>query len=290
MTKTTFTPDPTLYPFESKWFESSVGPVHYIDEGDGRPILLMHGNPDWSFLYRKMIPLLTDEFRTIAIDYPGFGLSLHPEGYSYLPKDHAKVVSEFVTHLDLQDTILVIQDWGGPIGMDVASRDPDRFTALVGGNTFFFPATFPMMRFFSKLMGTRFMKNQILNKNFFVKRILKMMVQNDMTDGELAHYADVAPTPESRMGQWVFPLAITGEKAWLAEVEKRVDRTLLHLPLLRVMGMKDAPMTSKAMLAKWDEKFPNATKLDLPDAGHFWQEDAPTEIAAAIKAKYGRSG
>ncbi len=72
-----FVPDPELFPFESKWFESSVGRIHYIDEwtgeGDGRPLLLMHGNPDWSFLYRKLIPLLRDDFRTISIDYPGFG-------------------------------------------------------------------------------------------------------------------------------------------------------------------------------------------------------------------------
>ena len=125
-----FTPNPELYPFTSKWFESSVGRVHYIDEGSGRPLLLMHGNPDWSFLYRKMIPLLTPHFRTISMDYPGFGLSVHPAGYDYLPSSHAKVVAELVEHLDLQDAVLVGQDWGGPIGFDVASRMPDRFTGL----------------------------------------------------------------------------------------------------------------------------------------------------------------
>jgi len=84
-----FTPDPQLYPFESRWFDSSVGRIHYIDEGEGRPILLMHGNPDWSFLYRKMIPVLTPHFRCIAMDYPGFGLSVHPADYEYLPSEHA---------------------------------------------------------------------------------------------------------------------------------------------------------------------------------------------------------
>ncbi len=132
-----FTPDPNLFPFESNWFDSSVGRIHYVDEGEGRPILLMHGNPDWSFLYRKMIPQLAGRFRCIAMDYPGFGLSVHPAGYGYLPREHAAVVSEFVEHLDLQDAILMGQDWGGPIGMDVASRNPDRFTGLVLGNTFF---------------------------------------------------------------------------------------------------------------------------------------------------------
>ena len=71
-----FTPDPELFPFESLWFDSSVGPVHYIDEGDGPTLLLLHGNPDWSFLYRKIVSALSDSFRCVVPDSPGFGLSL----------------------------------------------------------------------------------------------------------------------------------------------------------------------------------------------------------------------
>ena len=73
-----FTPSPQLYPFESRWFESSAGRVHYVDEGEGQPILMCHGNPTWSFLYRNVIRSLRDRFRCIAVDYPGFGLSDHP--------------------------------------------------------------------------------------------------------------------------------------------------------------------------------------------------------------------
>ena len=84
-----FKPSPTLFPFESRWFPSAVGPIHYVDEGEGRPIFLMHGNPDWSFLYRRIILGLRDRFRCVAADYPGFGLSVHPEGYEYTPAEHA---------------------------------------------------------------------------------------------------------------------------------------------------------------------------------------------------------
>ena len=285
-----FTPDPILFPFESKWFESSVGRIHYIDEGVGRPILMMHGNPDWSFLYRKLIPLLSHQFRCVAMDYPGFGLSVHPDGYGYLPSEHAPIVSELVEHLDLQNTILLAQDWGGPIGMEVASRAPDRFTALIMGNTFFFPSTFRLQRFFSKFTGTSFMQKQLVKRNLFVNRIMKMLLQAPITDAEFAHYTEVAPTPESRIGHAVFPKAIVGETPWLAELEKRVDATLLDRPLLRIMGLKDKPMTSKQFLAKWDEKYPNARKLDLPKAGHYWQEDAPEEVAAAILEMYDATG
>ena len=161
-----FTPDPQLYPFESRWFDSSVGRIHYIDEGEGRPILLMHGNPDWSFLYRKMIPVLAPHFRCIAMDYPGFGLSVHPADYGYLPREHAAVVAELVEYLDLTDAIIVGQDWGGPIGYDVASRMPDRFTGLVAGNTMMWaPTPFLMQRTFSKLMAFGFVQKSLMKRH-----------------------------------------------------------------------------------------------------------------------------
>lgn len=282
-----FTPDPELYPFTSKWFESSVGAVHYIDEGAGRPLLLMHGNPDWSFLYRKMIPLLTPHFRTIAMDYPGFGLSVHPKGYGYLPSEHAKVVAELVEHLDLKDAVLVGQDWGGPIGFDVASRMPERFTGLVAGNTMMWAATpFRMQRTFSKVFGRRFVMNAVVKRHLSVKRIMRSLLQSEVTDAEMRHYIEVAPTPHSRLGHAVFPKAIVGETAWLDALEARVKANLLDRPMLRIMGMKDVPLTTKAYLRKWDELWPDATTLDLPDAGHFWQEDEPVAAAEAIVRAY----
>lgn len=135
-----FAPDPALYPFESRWFTSSVGPVHYIDEGQGRPLLLFHGNPDWSFLYRKIVSALRPDFRCVVPDYPGFGLSVHPDGYGYTAAEHAKIIGELVEHLNLTDMVVMGQDWGGPIGMDVASRHPNRVHGLVMGNTWFWPA------------------------------------------------------------------------------------------------------------------------------------------------------
>ncbi|MEM9464468.1 MAG: alpha/beta fold hydrolase [Actinomycetota bacterium] len=284
----TFTPDPELYPFESRWFESSVGPAHYLDEGAGRPLLLMHGNPDWSFLYRKMIPLLTPHFRTIAIDYPGFGLSPHPADYDYLPSSHARVVAELVEHLDLQDTVLVGQDWGGPIGMDVATRMPERFSGLVAGNTMLWSSRpFFLQRNFSRVMGTGLMQRALMKRHLFAKRLMPSLLQVDVTDDEMRHYLDVAPTPESRRGHAVFPKAILGEDEWLVALERRMHTAVGHLPMLRITGMKDAALASKAYMRKWDEMWPDAVTLDLPDAGHYWQEDAPAAAADAIIRAYG---
>ena len=109
-----------------------------------------------------------------------------------------------------------------------------------------------------------------------------------ISDAEMNHYLDVAPTARHRIGHAVFPKAIVGETEWLDALEARVRTTLADRPMLRIMGMKDVPLTTKAYLRKWDEVWPDATKLDLPDAGHFWQEDEPVAAAEAIINAYAR--
>jgi haloalkane dehalogenase len=109
--------------------------VHYVDEGSGPTLLLLHGNPTWSFLYREIIKELRGEFRCVAVDYPGFGSSVAPTGYGFTPAEHADVVADFLTQLDLSAVTLMVQDWGGPIGFAVATRHPDRFARFVIGNT-----------------------------------------------------------------------------------------------------------------------------------------------------------
>jgi haloalkane dehalogenase len=148
-----FVPAPALFPFRSRWFGSTAGRVHYLDEGDGTPILLLHGNPTWSFLYRHLIPLLADRFRCLAVDYPGFGLSDRPPGYRYTPAEHAQVVGELVDHLDLADLLVMGHDWGGPIGLSVAAARAGRVCGLILGNTWFWPPD-ARLRLFSAVMSS----------------------------------------------------------------------------------------------------------------------------------------
>jgi len=283
-----FTPDPALYPFKSRWFDSSVGPVHYIDEGQGQTLFLMHGNPDWSFLYRKMIPILSADFRCIAPDLPGFGLSAHPEGYSYMPEEHANIMGELVDHLDLTDMIVMGQDWGGPISIDMASRRPARVSGLVYGNTNFWPPDARMPTLFSKLMGTRLFQWLIKEKNILPGFILKSMLQAPISKAEHAHYKDVFPTPESRLGPALFPIAILSAEPWFKELEPRVRKELTDLPMLLLFGRKDPVLGDKATSDRWLEAFPHATMLELPDAGHFFQHDDPEQTSKAIIEKYAR--
>ncbi len=283
-----FTPDPTLFPFESRWFDSSVGPVHYIDEGAGRTLLLLHGNPDWGFLYRKIVTALRDDFRCVVPDYPGFGLSVHPHGYGYTAQEHAGVIEELVAHLDLDHMVVMGQDWGGPIGMDLASRHPDRFAGLVMGNTWFWPGDDRAMKVFSRAMGSPPVQWLIKQRNVFVTVVMKRSLQVKLSDEEFAHYTDVVPTPESREGIAVFPRQILDAHPWLARVERRVAETLGDKPVVLTFGRKDPALASDAFIARWQREFPDATLVELPDAGHFIQEDAPDEIAAAIREAFAR--
>ena len=98
-------------------------------------MLLLHGNPTWSLIYREIVKGLRDRFRCIALDYPGFGLSTARNGYGYTPAEHAGIVERFLLALDLSHVTMMVQDWGGPLGLGVASRHSERFRALAIGNT-----------------------------------------------------------------------------------------------------------------------------------------------------------
>lgn len=278
-----FTPDPDLYPFTSRWFDSSVGPVHYLDEGTGPTVLLLHGNPDWSFLYRRIITALGPSVRCVAPDYPGFGLSVHPDRYGYTPAEHAGIIRELVTALDLRDMVVMGQDWGGPIGMEIASREPERIRGLVMGNTWFWPADELMPKMFSRIMGSPPVQWLIRHRNLFVSPLMKRSLQAELSEREFSHYTEVVPTPASREGIAVFPREILGARAWMGELERRVGETLRDTPAALVFGKKDPALASAATIARWRDMFPSASCVELPDAGHYIQEDAPDACVAAIR-------
>lgn len=281
-----FTPSADLYPFESKWFESSVGRVHYIDEGDGRPIVLCHGQPMWSFLYRHIVIGLRDQFRCIAIDYPGFGLSVRPDGYGYTPREHADILGELVDHLQLDDMIVMGQDWGGPIGMSMAAARADRVSGIVLGNTWFWKDGGQRLRYFSKFMSTRFMQRRILENNWFVERGIPTGAATKLSGQVMQHYRAVQPSPEMRIGQGVFPREILASGAWLDELDAQVKADLASKPVVLIWGMKDMAFRPR-FLTQMKTVFPDRVVVELPAAKHYIQEDAPDEIVTAITDRFG---
>jgi len=272
-----FIPDRRLFPFDSKWYESRVGPVHYIDEGEGDPILFLHGNPTWSFLYRGIVIRLRKKFRCVAMDYPGFGLSVRPEDYGYTPAEHSEIVADFVRDLGLEHLTIMGHDWGGPIGMRVALDELSRLRALVMGNTWYWPVDLWYMKAFSYLMGTTFMQSQILKKNLFVEKLLPMAVKVPLADEVLDHYREALPTPKSRIGVAEAPRQILGSELWLGDLADEVRERLANVPLLL-----DDFSFPRTYMERFREDFA-LTRIHRLDAKHFIQEDCPGEIAGAIE-------
>jgi haloalkane dehalogenase len=281
----TFTPDPELYPFQSKWFDASAGRMHYIDEGSGTPILLCHGNPTWSFLYRKIVTRLRDRFRCVAVDYLGFGLSERPAGYGYTIDEHARTVGELVDGLGLDGFLVMGQDWGGPIGTAVAADRADRAAGVVLGNTWFWPAAWNF-RLFSRIMSSSPVQRKILDDNLFVEKVMPRAMTTELTEREREHYRQVQPAPEARKGVAEMPKQIVAAHPLLDRLSREVPAKLGSRPALFVWGMRDFGFRP-SMLGRMAAAFPDHVAVLLPDANHYIQEDAPDTIADAIAKRFG---
>lgn len=277
----TFTPDPALYPFASRWFDSSRGRVHYVDEGSGVPILLCHGNPTWSFLYRDIIKALRGRFRCIAPDYLGFGLSERPAGFGYTIEEHAQVVGELVDHLGLDGYLSMGQDWGGPVSMAVDTARAERVRGVVLGNTWFWPVDYPAMKVLDPLLGG-LVQRLILRRNVFVEWLIPRGTAASLDDAVMDHYRGVQPCPAARVGVAKMPDEILGAEALLERLARDVPARLGSKPALLVWGMKDFAFKPGRYLPRIRETFPDHVLVELPEAKHYIQEDAPELIAEAI--------
>jgi haloalkane dehalogenase len=282
-----FTPDPQLYPFQSRWFDSSRGRIHYIDEGDGPPILFCHGNPTWSFLYRDIIVALRGRFRCIAMDYLGFGLSERPSGFGYKIDEHARVAGEFVDHLGLEGYVTMGQDWGGPIGMAVAVERADRLRGVVLGNTWFWPTDVLTTKIFSRVMSSPPMQYAILRRNFFVERLIPAGTEHRPSAAVMEHYRAVQPNAEARKGVAEMPKQLMAAHPLLQRLAAEVPAKLGDKPALLIWGMKDFAFRPGPTIPRMRATFPDHVLVELPNAKHFIQEDAPDRIAAAIADRFG---
>ncbi len=282
-----FTPDPKLYPFQPRWFDSSRGRIHYIDEGEGPPLLLCHGNPTWSFLYRDIVVALRDRFRCVAADYLGFGLSERPAVFGYKIDEHARVVGEFVDHLDLDGYLTMGQDWGGPISMAVAVERADRVRGIVLGNTWFWPTDTLGMKMFSRVMSSPPLQYAILQRNFFVEQLIPAGTARRPSAQVMDHYRRVQPSAEARKGVAEMPKQILAARPLLERLAREVPEKLGAKPALLVWGMKDFAFKPGLLLPRMRATFPDHVLVELPTAKHFIQEDAPDQIAAAIIERFG---
>ena len=277
--------DEQLYPFQNRFVEIEGNRIHYVDEGSGPTLLLLHGNPTWSFLYRHIITQLSRHFRCVAVDYPGFGLSSARPGYSFTPREHSAVIERFVLALDLGDIGLMVQDWGGPIGLGFAGRHPDRIRALVICNTWAWPAQgAKRLEWFSKIVGGPIGRFLILNFNAFVNLLVPSGVSRRLSPEEMRAYRGPFPTRASRQPTAIFPREILHSREYLAEVESGLDR-LSHKPTLILWGDRDNAFRDRER-ERFEMLFPNHRTHILKGAKHFVQEEAPKEICDELIVFY----
>jgi len=275
------------FPYKPHFIEVEGLRMAYVEEGAGDPILMLHGEPTWGYLYRRMIPTLAEVGRVIVPDLIGFGRSDKPvAANAYTYKSHVRWVRKFISALGLQRVTLVCQDWGGAIGLRVLAQMAGRFSRLVAMNTGIGDGSppgegFMRWRMFSQRVGEmdvpRLMKNSVLKRK--------------VTDLEAAAYGSPFPSVDYQTGALVFPRLVPIRPDHPGAYDNRIAiQTLrtLELPVLLPWSDSD-PITGpwEATLRKIFRK--TAPSLTIRGAGHFLQEDAGDEIAGHIRRWMGES-
>jgi pimeloyl-ACP methyl ester carboxylesterase len=285
------------WPFEPRFFDADGGRLHYVDEGpaEGRPVVLLHGNPSWSYLYRRFVPALTGAgHRAIATDLLGFGRSDKPDDRdAYAVDRHVARLEALLGSLDLRGACLVVHDWGEPIGLPWAVRNPDRVERLLILNTFAPRLPGPMGRamtlrlFRTPGLGQLAVKVRSgLTEDFLLRAGVRYRDRLD-ADARRAYRAP-HPTRASRTGVLAFPrqvpLATDDPVAELTrEVDDGLRRDFQDRPARICWGMHDI-LFGEEVLDLWRETLPAAGVLRLEDAGHFVQEDGHGQVIPELLA------
>lgn len=266
--------------------------VHFVDEGEGRPVLLVHGNPTWSYLWRKVVPLLAPGLRVVAPDLLGLGLSDKPRR----PDDHTlelhvETIAGLVEGLDLREVILVGQDWGGPVATGVGERLRDRVHGLVLANTSVLRPARPFRpKAFHRFSHAPVVSDAVFRGLLFPVPIMDRVQGDRRSIGwrEKAAYAWPLRNPLDRAAPMA--LARMVPNAETHPTTATMDRIggwveSFRGPAALVWGLTD-PILGRA-LRRHREALPQASVTETP-AGHFLQEEVPDELAAAIREVDGR--
>lgn len=276
------------FPFEPRYQRVAEDVrLHYVEEGDGDPVVMLHGNPTWSYLYRRFLPAIAEAgHRGIALDHMGFGRSDRPPGHGrYTLGRHIENLVAFVRELDLENITLVVQDWGGPIGMGMAVREPDRVARLVIMNTWI--GVLPdgiRLPFHQPFLQPGLGEILALGANLFVEAMFAGMRTESASPLVAEAYRAPFPDYYSRVPILAFARDIPiGDHHPSAPAMREIGEKLpeLHRPTLLVWGMRD-PVLPPPILEGWKALYPQAEVLELPDARHFLQEDEPEPISARI--------
>jgi haloalkane dehalogenase len=269
------------YPFEPRYIEQDGLRMHYLDEGQGDPILCLHGEPTWSYLYRRMIPPLAGVARVVCPDYLGFGRSDKPTDQGWYSFDrHYGSILRLVETLGLRGLTVVVQDWGGPIGLRLAVERPELVERLVILNTGVGGGRAPndvWLRFREVVRAA--------GGDFQAGRLIRRACVRGLSDEVMAAYDAPFPTPESKAGALAFPEQVPTEPEHPNTAPLMAIREALKSwtkPALVLFGDSD-PIFPPQVAERIAELIPGALPAEtIPNAGHFVQEDAGEEVAERI--------
>jgi len=274
--------DRILYPFQHHRLILPAGQMHYVDEGEGTPVVFVHGTPAWSFVWRQQIKSLSRSCRCIAPDHLGFGLSDKPADFAYTPEAHADNLERLIEHLQLKDITLVVHDFGGPIGLRYALRHPENVQNLVILNTWMWSLEEErnMMKISNFLRGAigRFLYLQL----GFSPRVLLPQgyhARKHLTRDVHRHYLKPLSAAASRLGSWRFAVSLQEANPYFAALWDQ-RQALQQINKRIIWGEKDK-LLPLHFLDKWQQAFPETPVIRLR-AGHFLQEEQGSQLTEAI--------
>ena len=278
------------FPFAPHYYAIEGFNMHYVDEGKGEPIVILHGDPTWGYLYRAFIGPLSQDHRCIVPDHMGMGKSEVPQDRSlYTLHQHIENLEALLLHLDLHDTTLVLHDWGGPVGLGFATRHPERIKRLIILNTWAFAPwpTAPLPRLVEIIRSPKG-ENFVLKRNGYLEPALIGTTYHpeELTQTVMDAYRAPFPTPESRIAMLCWSRDIPVQKTDVSYAEmKRIEQGLSlfkQTPTMLIWGMQDLVLTP-SVLSLWQKIYPHAIIHEIDDASHFLQEDEPERIVDYIR-------
>ena len=274
--------DRRQYPFEPRALDVGAGTMRYVDEGTGPPIVMVHGTPTWSFLYRDLVKGLRDRYRCVVPDLLGFGLSDKPSGASYRPEDQARRLSRLIDTLALKDITLMVHDFGGPIGLAYAIDHPTNVKRLVLFNTWMWSFVGDrQMQWIGRMFAGRLGRFLYEQWAFPVNVLFRRSIgdRRRYTPDVHAQYLGPMRDPAARHATWIYARELLGSSSWYGALWQRRER-IAPIPALLVWGMKD-PAFAKC-LPRWRSVFADAEVVKLSGVGHAPMEERAPEITPVI--------
>ncbi len=273
-----------IYPFTQRWLDLPHGRMHYLDEGQGPPVIMLHGNPTWSFYYRRLIAALRERQRVIVPDHLGCGLSDKPQDYTYRLSDHIDNLTQLVRHLGIAEADLVIHDWGGAIGMGLAVQRALRIRRIVVLNTAAFLSRHVPLRIAACKLPI-FGDIAIRGLNAFAGMATRMAVERPLEPLVRHGYLLPYQSYHDRIANLRFVQDIPlhpGHPTWpLIDAIGRQLAMFRDTPMLILWGGQDWCFGDH-FLSGWMQRFPTAAVRRFDDAGHYVLEDAHEQIIPAV--------